>query len=290
MPGMWWPHLINLFGRSWGNLVRATSTNTLGFILWTVAITAVSWVATFAARWVQLKREGRERPFTEAIRDSWLPAIFEAIAIGVLVLCLWGIFTGKTIYKDHQFQASTNAQLVADKYDLAKKLKDALDNAEKQCEQAKDADIRGLKRRIGEACYLPDRHLTERQRDELFHALKRLKAGSPKLATIMICTELPGDIESLNLTAQFQNVFHDAEWLVLGCDLNVLKGVMKNSMWRGIVITNPSPGGYVPMELSSTFVDMGFDVNGGYPPDETLHSTMLLVGYKVGYAQPPRPF
>ena len=69
MAPMWWHHLVNLLGRSWGSLVRATSTNTLGFIVWTVLITVMSWAATLAGTWFQLKRDKTEHPFTKALRS-----------------------------------------------------------------------------------------------------------------------------------------------------------------------------------------------------------------------------
>src|SRR6266496_4622349 len=123
MPSMWWPHFVSLLSRSWGNLVRATSTNTLGFILWTVALTLVSWTATLAGTWFQYKGENAERPLQKAIRSSLWPSVFEAVGICALVLCAWSIFIAKTIYDDHRSQVSSNAQLMRENLELAAKLK-----------------------------------------------------------------------------------------------------------------------------------------------------------------------
>lgn len=212
---MWLHHLVNLLGRSWANLVRATSTNTLGFILWTVAITAVSWVATFAARWVQLKREKREHALSEAIHDSWLPAIFEAIAITILVFCLWGIFTGRTTYQDHQSQVSENIRLLTQNKDLTARLKDAQDNAEQRCEQAKGKEVKRLQRQLNAVCFRPDRHLTLEDHAVIFAELQKLAEEYKKknlVPTIRLICGCQDNEVSRFLNDELWPIFRNAGW------------------------------------------------------------------------------
>jgi len=265
--------------------VRATSTNTLGFILWTVALTLVSWTATLAGTWFQYKGENAERPLQKAIRSSLWPSVFEAVGICALVLCAWSIFIAKTIYDDHRSQVSSNAQLMRENLELAAKLKDAKENAEHRCEQAKQIEIDGLRKRIRAACYLPDRRLTDEQRDELFHLLKKLKQQNPKIASIAMCVQSYGDMDSVNFASQLQKVFHDAEWTQIPCNKTVLETIAKTSISRGIVFVDPNRNSYVSMTLQAKFISMGLDVSPFFPQQvpEQLQNLMLLVGYKVGY-------
>jgi hypothetical protein len=195
----------------------------------------------------------------------------------------------RSVYDDHQFQVSTSAKLAAENSDLANKLKDAQANAETRCEQAKGREIRGLKRRLSDGCYLPDRHLTEWQKDELSHSLKQIKKSDPKVAIIMICTEISGDVESFNLMTQFHRLFRDAEWEIVACDQKVLEAVTRNAQWRGIVVTDSNRGiAYATREIQNKLQEIGFEVEGSYPlPEGILHNTLLMVGYKVGYNNLP---
>jgi hypothetical protein len=110
----------------------------------------------------------------QSLSNSLWPGIFEATGIVVLVLCGWGIFTGKTVYEDHQFQVSTNGRLVASDDELTKELQDARDNAEQRCEQAKDQQIRRLKSQRNAVCCRPDRHLTPEDHAVIFAALQKI--------------------------------------------------------------------------------------------------------------------
>ena len=86
-------HFISLLGRSWHAMTSATSTNTLGFILWTVALAIVSWAATVAEKWRRLAKEKRSSPFREALSDSLWTGVYLSIGIGVLVLMALGVST-----------------------------------------------------------------------------------------------------------------------------------------------------------------------------------------------------
>jgi hypothetical protein len=288
-----WHHFVHLLGRSWGNMVTATSTNTLGFLMWTVALTAVGWTASLTGTWFQLKREKTEiHPFRKALRNSWWPGVFLAAGVAALVFCAWGVFSIKTVYGDHQSQVSANGRLVTQNKELRDQLSDALRNAEQRCEQAKQTEINGLRKRINAACYLPDRRLTDEQRDELFHLLKNIKKQDPKTATAMVCSEIAGDIDSWNFMNQLKKVFHDAEWTLVACEPAIVKSLLGNSIWRGLVLAAPNPNNWSMQRIESKFVSMGFDATGGPGgpvAPEGLHGLMLLVGFKVGYQQPAFP-
>lgn len=108
---MWWSHFVNLLGHSWDAMVRATGTTTLGFIIWTLALTAVGWAATVAVRWIELKRENTTSPFEKALLSSRLPGIFLAGGVFVLVLVVFWFFLALTVYRDHQSLVAENKKL-----------------------------------------------------------------------------------------------------------------------------------------------------------------------------------
>ncbi len=120
---MWLHHLINLPGRSWHAMTAATSTNTLGFIVWTVAITAMGWVATTAARWLELKREKVSEPFRKAVLGSATAGAFLGAGVFILVVVAWGIFIIRTVYYDHQGLVTIRNQLLIKNRQLCAELK-----------------------------------------------------------------------------------------------------------------------------------------------------------------------
>jgi hypothetical protein len=96
------PHLLNLLGRSWHFMIGATGTTTLGFFVWVVAFAMLSWAASVAAKWVELRRDGAADVFRNALRASKLPNVFLFGFIFVMLLCLYEGFVGRTIYDDHE--------------------------------------------------------------------------------------------------------------------------------------------------------------------------------------------
>jgi hypothetical protein len=116
-----WSHFVNLLGHSWGAMVTATGTTTLGFIVWTLALTAVGWASTVAARWIELKREQTDSPFERAFLGSRLPGLFLGAGVVGLVFVAFFVFLVRTVYFDHQSLVlantkclSQNAKLSAD--------------------------------------------------------------------------------------------------------------------------------------------------------------------------------
>jgi hypothetical protein len=90
-------------------MTTATSTSTLGVIIWTVAVTIfVGWMATVAADWRKLKGKKVAAPFREALRGNVFWGICLVGALVAVVMFSWGVFVVRTIYADHQFFVATN--------------------------------------------------------------------------------------------------------------------------------------------------------------------------------------
>lgn len=113
-----WPHFTNLLARSWDAMVSATGTTTLGFIVWTLVIAAVSWAATVAEQWFQLRRKKADLSLRIALRGSFNHGAFMAAGIGTVVLTMFTIFLVLTTYKIHQVLVAENAALVGRNADL----------------------------------------------------------------------------------------------------------------------------------------------------------------------------
>jgi hypothetical protein len=83
-------------------MVTGTGTNTLGFIMWTLALTAVGWAATVIERWIQLKQEKLESPMMTALRGSSRAGLILAgLVLGIVVIVFSGFFT-RAVYFDHE--------------------------------------------------------------------------------------------------------------------------------------------------------------------------------------------
>src|ERR1700680_3219604 len=106
-----WTHFVNLLGHTWNAMVRATGTTTLGFIVWTLAITAVGWVVTVVTNWLELGRAKTVSPFQQAIASSRLPGIILAVAVFGLVFVVYSVFLVQTVYRDHQSLVARNREL-----------------------------------------------------------------------------------------------------------------------------------------------------------------------------------
>jgi hypothetical protein len=104
------PHFVNLLCRSWYTLVRASSTSTLGFFLWTIGITVIGWAATVAANWFDLWRAKHNQPFRKALARSVTTGTFLAVLVLVFVAVTYAYFLMRTVYDDHQHLAAENRQ------------------------------------------------------------------------------------------------------------------------------------------------------------------------------------
>ncbi|HEV2960624.1 MAG TPA: hypothetical protein VG649_02285 [Candidatus Angelobacter sp.] len=138
------PHFFNLFVRSWDAMVRATGTTTLGFIVWTLALSAVGWAATVAGRWLELKRENTVNPFRKALFSSLWPGVFLAGGVFGLVLCAVVVFMFITIFDDHQILVKANSEFRQNTgnsiSDLNKRIKDLESSVEKKKQSVDTSD------------------------------------------------------------------------------------------------------------------------------------------------------
>src|SRR5256885_4949786 len=100
---MWRIHLFHLLARAWHNLMGATSTSTLGFFLWTVAVALVGWGAAIAAKWIKSRRQKIQRPVQEALLASLLPGVISFIATATLLFFAWITSVVVTVYLDHEY-------------------------------------------------------------------------------------------------------------------------------------------------------------------------------------------
>jgi hypothetical protein len=108
-----WPHFLNLLGRSWDVMIRATGTTTLGFVVWTLLIAAMGWAATIAAKWFELKRNKASFPLRSALRDSASSGVSTAVGIAMLAVIVFCVFVFRTDYDDHDSLVVENKKLVS---------------------------------------------------------------------------------------------------------------------------------------------------------------------------------
>lgn len=188
-----WPHFINLLHRAWNAMTGSTSTNTLGFILWTIALTAVLWLAAVGANW--WKRRKEVGAFREAFAGSLVSGIFSAIGVTFLVLAVLGWFTVRTIYDDHQWQMGR-------KQELEKKV------------PARENEIQNLKSKLEATCYRPDRHLTPELEKVLFVALSNIKDKLSASQRHIAIGGFHDDKESFRFAMELWALFRKAGWNV----------------------------------------------------------------------------
>src|SRR3984957_12207973 len=155
MPDMW-HHLVNLSTQSWHCFRDSLGTTTLGFIA-PLVVSALSIVLTL---YYILRQHGREAMLKHWKGDARVAAKVTLI-VTVLVYGPILFYEGliKAVYDDHQSVVAANAQLLAANKALSARLSDSEQNAEQRCEQAKQGEINGLRKRISATCYLPDRRL-----------------------------------------------------------------------------------------------------------------------------------
>jgi hypothetical protein len=120
--GPMWPHFVNLLARSWDTLVNKTSNNTLGFLLWTAALTVVLWLATVASKAYKRRQDGVANAVVGAFRDSGVEGAFIVAGMIALVIIAWGIAIIPTIFNDHMDMAARNKALAKDNSDLLMRL------------------------------------------------------------------------------------------------------------------------------------------------------------------------
>jgi hypothetical protein len=92
-------------------MVAATGTNTLGFFVWTLALTVMSWLATVGDGYLKNHRQRLPNPLFGALRDSWFSGTLLLAGVVLLVMIAWAVSTVVVIYRDHTGLVAENAQL-----------------------------------------------------------------------------------------------------------------------------------------------------------------------------------
>ena len=104
---------LQLLGKAWKALTEATGTTTLGFILWGLGFTAVGWLASVFASWIDSKRQLEPLSFRGAVLKSRRLGLYLVEGIGTLVLLSFSVSVIWTIYQDHRDAVRVNQDLAA---------------------------------------------------------------------------------------------------------------------------------------------------------------------------------
>jgi hypothetical protein len=91
-----------MLGRSWLLMVAKTGTNTLGFWVWTVALTIMGCLASVGGNYWHLRLQLIPHPLTQAIEDSWFASALVVGGGAVLVALAWSASTIYLIYLEHK--------------------------------------------------------------------------------------------------------------------------------------------------------------------------------------------
>ena len=93
-------------------MVNATSTNTLGFIIWTASLTMVVWFASILLpNFLEERRKVRKGAFIRALQASLLNGLLTLAAVAGLTIVVWLGCIPALIYKDHQELMAQNREL-----------------------------------------------------------------------------------------------------------------------------------------------------------------------------------
>ncbi|HET7258075.1 MAG TPA: hypothetical protein VFI75_00035 [Candidatus Acidoferrum sp.] len=175
---------FNLLHRSWNALMQASSSSTFGFVLTSLGIPLVSGLLALLYFRFYKRREWRE-----SLSDSVPQAL---LVLGAVALVMCGAYIrmlSLTVYRDHQWQEARRQEL---EVRIPK-----LNN-----------EMAMLKEKLGEICFMPDRKLTEHQRDKLYASLKATaqKYHQPHFRM----GYFDGDTESMRYAGIIAPILHDA--------------------------------------------------------------------------------
>jgi hypothetical protein len=107
-----WTSFWHLCRDAWPAMVAATSNNTPGFLLWTVAFTITVWFATVLSSYSKRRRIEKAGAFAFAFKDSARDGIYIVAGMAVLTFCAWAAFIPAVAYRKYQALAFQNAVLV----------------------------------------------------------------------------------------------------------------------------------------------------------------------------------
>ena len=98
---MWIHHLWNLLDRSWGTMTSAYGTTTLGFLVGTFLLNAISWVAPVAVKWYELRRKTAQ-PVHQALQEFLPTGRLLAKLLAAVAFISYAASFVYTTYQDHQ--------------------------------------------------------------------------------------------------------------------------------------------------------------------------------------------
>ncbi len=122
MLNMWTHHLWSLLCRSWGNLLAAMGTTTLGLVILTVVLFALVWGLSVYLGWRKYRQAGGTHALKSAVDDQILSLQAWGIGfLGLLAVC-YAVFIVRTIYIDHQNLVSRIEALRSQNVQIAQEL------------------------------------------------------------------------------------------------------------------------------------------------------------------------
>lgn len=83
-------------------MIAATGTSTLGFFVWTLAVTVMGWLAPVGAQYLKLRARHIPNPLDQSFADSWFSGILTLAGVGVLLILAWAVFIAIVIYREHE--------------------------------------------------------------------------------------------------------------------------------------------------------------------------------------------
>ena len=100
-------HFLHLALRSWLVMVSATSTNTLGFFVWSVLVAMLAWLVSVLNAWLNIRKQQRGwHGVVVAFRSNLKAGSISVGVVFIVAIAIWTIFFVRTVYADHmQFVA-----------------------------------------------------------------------------------------------------------------------------------------------------------------------------------------
>jgi hypothetical protein len=257
-------------------MVSETGTSTLGFIVWIVALTVMSWLSAVVHGFLKRRKIEREGAFCFTVRESLTSGLLPLAGVSFLAAIAWGISATVIIYQDHQDKAERIQNLqsyASSEVQMNNELAEA---------QAKANNWRDAYTSISKGEVVPDRILSREEIDKLHDRLTELakNSGDINFVKIEIAPFRYEDRESLNFASQLFNIFKGAKWNVrwkTSYD-KAFADEFNNSMPLGVVIytDNQSKGSFIMWTLRDAGVDarVSLDVPAGF------RGTMICVGNK----------
>ena len=82
-------------------MVAATGIKTPGFLVWTLALTVVGWLASVGDAYMKFSGQNIPNPLARSLQDSWFAGAFLLLGVAVLLVLAWVVTTVFVIYREH---------------------------------------------------------------------------------------------------------------------------------------------------------------------------------------------